>query len=58
MARVPSFEKSEFIVEYSLLSNFIGKLYAVVITARAELSRWEEVRKVSQYGVCRESLVW
>lgn len=40
-AGLPSFEKSEFIVEYSLLSNFIGKLYGVIITARGELDRWE-----------------
>jgi hypothetical protein len=53
-----SFSKSEFIVEYSLLSHFIGKVYSIIITACSDLEQWEQIKKVSQYGICKETLVW
>lgn len=51
--KMPTFEKSEFIVEYCVLGGFIGKLYGAVVTARGELGRWEEVKSAGQYGLCR-----
>ena len=33
-SKIPKFENSEFITEYSLLNNFIGNLYTIIVTAR------------------------
>ena len=45
-------------MEYSLLNNFIGSLYGIVITARSELNILEDLCKLSQFGICSEELVW
>lgn len=50
---IPNFSNSEFIVEYSLLSHFIGKVYSIIITASSDLQQWEQVKKISQYGICK-----
>lgn len=51
--KLPTFDKSEFIVDFCLIGHFIGKLYGVLVTARPELNRWDEVKNISQCGVCR-----
>jgi hypothetical protein len=57
-SRIPKFESNEFVVEFSLLKNFIGNLYSIIITARPELNAFEELTKFSQFGICSEELVW
>lgn len=55
---IPNFSRSEFIVEYSLLNHFIGKVYSIIITANTDLQQWEQIKKISQYGICKQTLVW
>lgn len=50
---IPKFNQSEFVTEFSLFSNFIGKVYSIIICTRPEMEAYDSLAKISSYGICQ-----